>query len=125
MNHFQGVGDRVRHVQLGVLDQPRQDDRNGHVQDCGDDQSADNPCRHILLRVLDFRGRRRNGVKAEVGEEDDGRPVEDPLHVVGQEGVVVGWLDEEETDHHENHDNCNLNGNRDVVNPHRGLHSLG
>jgi hypothetical protein len=61
---------RIGNIQRLVVHQAGQHGGNQDVEDGADHQRAENADRHILLRILRLLGRGRDGVKADVGEED-------------------------------------------------------
>ena len=71
------------------------------VDDRADDEGADDPDRHVALRVAALLGDRRDGVEADVGEEDDRRARRDSREPVGREGMPVRGLDVLEADEDE------------------------
>ena len=66
-----GLGDRVRDVELGVGHQARHHGRHQHIEDRADHERAENADRHVALRQFGFLRGGRDGVKADEGEEHD------------------------------------------------------
>ena len=62
---------RLGIIQLRIRYVAGHDRRHGDVEQGADQQRADDAGRHVMRRILRLLGRRRNGVHAEIGEEDD------------------------------------------------------
>ena len=73
---------RIRH-------EPREDRGDDDVDDRAEDERPDDADGHVAPRVLALLGARRDGVEADVGEEDDGRARPDPGEAVRRERVPV------------------------------------
>ena len=70
--HADGVdpdGDRIRHVELVVRHNPGQHEADRDIEHRAYRQRAENPDRHVALRVLGFLRGGRNGVEPDIGEE--------------------------------------------------------
>ncbi len=74
---FQCSGERVGRAKLHVRHEAGGDDTDDHVDQRADGQTAENSDGQVTLRILCLFGRRRDGVEADVGEEDDGRALVD------------------------------------------------
>ena len=84
---------RCCRIQHGIRDDAGHGRTNGDVEDRTDSQSRDDADRHIPFRILRFFGSRRQGVEAEVSEEQDGGPGEDTVDAIGQEGFPIHRFD--------------------------------
>ena len=78
------VGHRGVDVDLIVRHHPGEDRRHGDVEHGADRKRGDDRDRHVAVRLSGLLGVGRNGVEADVGEEDDGGPCEHP------EGLPAG-----------------------------------
>ena len=74
-----------------------------------------NYCPGIFFDILGILSGSGEGVKTEEGEEDGGRPGEDPLDPVRQEGVPVAWPDVLDADDDEEEDDEDLDPDQEVV----------
>ena len=84
-------------LELIVRHHAGQDGDDGDVQDRADHQRGDDADRHVALRVLGFLGVRGDGIEADVGEEDDGRPGQHAHRLAG--GIALAeHRDAEEAD---------------------------
>ena len=105
----------------GVSDDraPRDDagehERDADVEDGADDQRGDDSDRHSALRVAALLAGGRDGVEADVGEEDDGAAGEHAGPAVGRERMVVARMDEVQADEDEGEDRDELDEHHDVV----------
>ncbi len=70
-----------------------QDGRDRQVQHGADDQGSDDADRQVPARVLGLLGRRRDGVEADIGEEDDRGPRRDARESIRHERMPVLRLD--------------------------------
>ena len=66
--------DRVRDIQIGVFDDAGQHEGDDDIKHGADGQRSQDANGHVALGVLGLLRRRRDGVKANVSEEDDARP---------------------------------------------------
>ena len=72
-----GDGDRIRNVEVLVVDDQRQHDRHQYVENGADDQRTDDADRHVLLRVARLLTGGRDRLESDIGEEHDRRGTED------------------------------------------------
>ena len=99
--------ERPRHggveVDLVVRDHAGQHGRHQDVEDRAEPERGDDGDRYVALRIAGLLGVGRDGIEANVGEEDVGRALEDAGDTVGEEGVPVLRLDVAgpEADHEE------------------------
>ena len=121
--------DRVRNIQVFVID--HQGHHNGHkdVQHRADQQRPNDANRHVLLRVLSFLARRRNGLKSDIGKEHNRRGTQDAaptkLALLGtgwrNEGAPIAFQsleildDEPAANQDEGNDDCAFDGHNHVV----------
>jgi len=75
-------------------DESGQHDHHGDVQHRADHERGDDRRVGVALRILALLGRGGNGVKPDVGEEDDGATGEDSRPAIGSEGMPVGGVNE-------------------------------
>ena len=108
-----------RPADLVERNHPGEHERGRDVEDRADGQRPDHADRHVLLRVAALLGGGRDGVEADVGEEDEGRAGPDPGPAVGREGVPVGGLDVEGADDDEEDEDDELDGHHHGVEPRR------
>ena len=73
------LGDRGLGIDVGVGDHARDDRGHADVQDRAYRQRGQNANGHVARRINGFFRVSGDGVEADVGEEDDGRPQHDAL----------------------------------------------
>ena len=79
---------RVRALQLLVGHETGGHQADDHVDERADEQRAQDAARHVALRIARLLGGGRDGVEADVGEEDDARrPRWIPRQPFGANGV--------------------------------------
>ena len=76
-----------------IIDQADHDPGDQNIKDRTDRKRAQNADRHITLRILCFLGRGRNGVKSDVGKEDDRRPGNNTAKAIRHEFRTAGSSD--------------------------------
>ena len=111
----QGEGDWLRVVELGVGHDARQHAGDDDVEGGADDERADDANRQVVRRVLAFLGARRDGIEADVGEEDDGRAAEDARDAERHEGLPVHRVDVWDGEQQEDGDGRELDPDEDAV----------
>ncbi len=72
-------GNRIRHVELGVLHQSGEHQRHRDVEHRTDGQRGQDPDRHVLLRIPRLLRRRGHRIEADVREEDHARTPDDAV----------------------------------------------
>jgi len=92
-----------------------EDDGNADVEDGADDECGDDADGEVALRIFTLFGGGGDGVKTDVGEEDDGAAGEDAGPSVGGEGVVVAGMDELRAGENEDEDGPDFEQDHDVV----------
>ena len=80
-------GDRVGNVELLVGNDARQDERDGDVEDRADAERDEDADGQVPLRVSRLLRGRRDGVEADVREEDHRRPLQDAGGAEAAEGA--------------------------------------
>ena len=100
---------------VAVRDHAGEDRGDDGVDDRADDQRADDADRHVALRILRLLRRRRDGVEADVGEEDDRRAGGDAVEAVRRERVPVRRLHVLEADEDEEAEHDELDGHHPEV----------
>ena len=119
------LGDRLGDVELVVGDDAGEHVSHEDVEHRADGEGAEHADRHVALRVLGFLRGGRDGVEADVGEEDHARGADDAVPAelalaqvrrdeealrvaggdpVGMEDVAEAERDEEHDDGHLEHD---------------------
>ena len=111
----QGEGNWLRVVELGVGHDARQHAGDDDVEGGADDERADDANRQVVRRVLAFLGARRDGIEADVGEEDDGRAAEDARDAERHEGLPVHRVDVWDGEQQEDGDGRELDPDEDAV----------
>lgn len=106
---------RVGHRQLRVRHHAGQHRSHDHVDDRADGEPPENADRQVALRVLRFFCRRRDGIEADVREEDDRRALMDAREAIGCKRRVVGRLDGGEPDGDEEAQRQQLDHHHHVV----------
>ena len=81
------------------------------------------PDGHVAPGVFALLGAGRDGVEADVGEEDDGRAGADPREAVGRERVPVRGPHEPRAGEDEEGQDDELDADHDGVEPRRLLHA--
>jgi len=99
----------------GILHHAEQDERHADVEDGADDERGDDSEGNVFLRILGFLGGGGDGVKADVGEENDCAAGEDAAESGGCEGNPVGFVDEAAADDEKERDGGDLDGDHGVV----------
>ena len=91
----------------GVFLNAGQHDRHQHVEQRADDQTRNDPNRHVALRIFCFLGRRRNGVESDEREKDNRRATHYTGESVRHKRVPVRRINHERAERNdENHDRC-------------------
>src|SRR5208337_4720191 len=90
-------------------------DHHRDVQHGADHQRGDDAARQVALRILAFLGGGGDGVKADVGEENDRTAGEDSRPAVGSVGVPIGGVHESRGEADEYHNGHDLQEDHDVV----------
>ena len=90
-HRIERYGHGVVDVQKRVADDAGQDKRDDDVGDGADGERAEDAAREIFLGIFCILGESRNGVKADVGEEDKPRRSENPAIAKRSEGPRVFW----------------------------------
>ena len=90
---FQDEGGRSGRIEHGIRNDASHGSADGDVQDRTDGQGRDDADRHVMFRILRFFCRRRQGVEAQVGEEEDCRAGKDAVDAIGQERLPVHRFD--------------------------------
>ncbi len=85
------------------------------IEDGANQQRGQNAEGQVVLRVVALLGGRRDGVEADVGEEDDGAAGEHAGPAVGHEGMPVVGLDEAGSGEDEDQDGGHFDEHHDVV----------
>ena len=75
-------GDRIGHVELGVVHHAGEHERHGDVEHGADRERAEDADRHVPLRILGLLRRGGHRVEADVGEEDHARAADDAVPAV-------------------------------------------
>ena len=83
-------GDRVGNVELLVGDDARQDERDGDVEHRADAERDEDADGQVPLRVSRLLRGGRDGVEADVREEDHRRPLQHAGRAEAAEGALVG-----------------------------------
>ena len=92
-----------------------EDDGDPAVKDGAGHQRGQDADGHVALRIPALFGRGRNGVEADIGEENDGAAGEDAGPAIGHEGMPVVRLDEAGCGDDEDEDGGDLDEDHDVV----------
>ena len=111
----QHEGDRLGVVELGIGHVARHDGRHGDVEHGADEQRCDDARRHVVRGVLRLLCRGRDGVNAEVGEDDDGGAGGDAGEAERHEGLPVRRVDGRRGEEQEQEDGGELDADEDFV----------
>ncbi len=90
-------------------------DGDGDIEHGADDQRGDDADRQVALRVLAFLGGRRDGVEADVSEEDDGPTGQHARPTVGHKGMPVGRMNEADDGEDEDEDGDEFEAHHHIV----------
>ena len=105
-------GNRIRHVEVGVVHDAGRDRRDDDIQQGTDHQRAQDPYRHVALRILGLLRRSRDRVEADIGKENHSRAPRYPRpaelaersKIRRNEGVPVRcgdpWMPQKKRCHH-------------------------
>src|SRR5689334_15150532 len=107
--------ERIAHVQFFVADDPGEHERDEDVKNRADHQRVENSSWQIALGIFAFFSSRGNGVEANEGPEDGGHAFEHAGQSIWRERGPVLWIDIEEADRNDRHDDDEFYGDHDVV----------
>ena len=114
---LEGARQRVRARQLLERHQACRHEADHGVDDRAHDERPQDAPRHVALRVARLLGRGRDGVEADVGEEDERRALVDAAPAVRREGRPVARVEVERTHAHEDREHGQLQHHHGVVEP--------
>ena len=112
---LQRLRQRIRRLELLVRHEPGRHDADDHIDQRADRQAAQDPDRHVPLRVFRFLGRCRYRVEADVREEHNRRALMDAAPPVRRERHVVARVDVRNADRDEQPEDQQLDDHHDVV----------
>lgn len=111
----QREGDRLRRVEHRIRHDAREDGGDNGVEQRTDEERADDADGQIPCGVAALFRRRRDGVEADVGEEDDGRARDDAAVAERQERIPIRRVDVRCSEHEEEEDRSELDEDEDAV----------